>query len=81
MQINFRSDVTTEDLAARSGLTPRTLIRRFKAATGHLPGGYLQLLRVAAAKEMLEHGAASIQQVSCAVGYQDAAFFRAIGHL
>ena len=78
MQQNFRSDFSTEDLAERFGISARTLIRRFKAATGHLPGGYLQLLRVAAAKEMLEQGAASIQQVSCAVGYQDAAFFRAI---
>ena len=34
------------------------------------------MLRVAAAKELLEHGAASIQTVASTTGYQDLAFFR-----
>ena len=57
---------------------PRNFIRRFKAATGRLPGAYIQMLRVAAAKEMLERGAASIQRVSSKVGYEDIAFFRSL---
>lgn len=78
MQKHFKSDLSTEEIAERAGIGARTFIRRFKAATGHLPGGYLQLLRIIAAKELLEQGAASIQQVSCAAGYQDVGFFRAI---
>jgi methylphosphotriester-DNA--protein-cysteine methyltransferase len=35
---------------------PRNFIRRFKAATGRVPGAYLQTLRVSATKEMLEYG-------------------------
>jgi len=56
----------------------RNFIRRFKAATGHLPGAYTQQLRVSAAKELLEHGATSIQVVASKVGYEDIAFFRAL---
>ena len=57
-------------------MSPRNFIRRFKSATGRLPGNYLQAMRVAVAKEMLEDGARSVQAVSAAVGYDDAAFFR-----
>jgi len=35
-------------------------------------------MRVAVAKEMLEDGARSLRAVSAAVGYRDAAFFRAV---
>ena len=56
--------------------SPRNFIRRFKAATGRLPGSYLQAVRVAVAREMLEDGARSVQAVSAAVGYEDHASFR-----
>ena len=59
-------------------MSPRNLLRRFKAATGHLPGEYLQLLRVAAARELLERGRAPVQKVAAAVGYDDVPFFRGI---
>jgi transcriptional regulator GlxA family with amidase domain len=36
------------------------------------------MLRVWAAKDMLEHGATSVQQVSTTIGYEDVAFFRAL---
>lgn len=67
-----------ELLASQIGMSPRNLIRRFKSATGHLPGAYLQLLRVSAARELLEGGRAPIQRVSSAIGYEDVAFFRAL---
>jgi AraC-like DNA-binding protein len=35
-------------------------------------------MRVAVAKDMLEDGARSLRAVSAAVGYRDAAFFRAV---
>jgi len=75
---NFRRDVRIEELADIAGLSRRTLMRRFKSATGSLPGGYLQMLRVEAARRMLEEGARSIQQVGRSVGYEDAAFFRRV---
>ncbi|MET0276804.1 MAG: helix-turn-helix domain-containing protein [Pseudorhodoplanes sp.] len=76
LQKNFERSVAIEELADRAGMGVRNFIRRFKAATGHVPGAYLQTLRVAAAKEMLELGTLSIQEICVKVGYEDAAFFR-----
>jgi transcriptional regulator GlxA family with amidase domain len=73
---HFDRDVSIDVLADRVGMGPRNFIRRFKAATGRLPGAYVQMLRVSAAKELLEHGAASIQTVCSKTGYEDVAFFR-----
>lgn len=78
VQQNFARDLSIEALAERAGMSPRNFIRRFKAATGRLPGNYIQVLRVAIAKEMLENGARSVQLVGAEVGYEDPAFFRAL---
>lgn len=56
----------------------RTFVRRFKQATGDSPLVYLQKLRVAAAKRMLENHHRSMQEISGAVGYPDTNFFRAL---
>jgi transcriptional regulator GlxA family with amidase domain len=78
MKQDFARDLSIESLAARVNMSPRNFIRRFKQATGQLPGKYLQALRISIAKEMLEDDAASVQSVSSAVGYEDVAFFRAL---
>lgn len=78
LQENFASGVSIDTLADRAGMGPRNFIRRFKAATGRLPGAYIQMLRVSAAKEMLEHGAAPMQTVCSKIGYEDIAFFRSL---
>ena len=52
--------------------------RGFKEATGDTPIIYLQKLRVAAARRMLESHYRTVQEISEAVGYQDAAFFRSL---
>jgi transcriptional regulator GlxA family with amidase domain len=75
---HFERDVSIDILAGRIGMSPRNFIRRFKAATGRLPGAYIQMLRVAAAKELFEHGAASVRAVCSKIGYEDLAFFRGL---
>jgi len=75
---HFDRGLSIDRLAERIGMGPRNFIRRFKAATGRLPGAYIQMLRISAAKEMLEHGAASIQDVCAKIGYEDLAFFRSL---
>jgi transcriptional regulator GlxA family with amidase domain len=58
-------------------MSPRNLIRRFKEATGRVPGDYVQTLRIAAARELLERGGGlSVQEVCGQVGYEDVGFFR-----
>ncbi|NJO24215.1 MAG: helix-turn-helix domain-containing protein [Sphingomonadales bacterium] len=76
MEKNYARDVSIEGLARKLNMSPRNFMRRFKNATGRLPGNYLQCVRVAVAKEMLEDGARSVRAVGAAVGYDDAAFFR-----
>ena len=78
MREHSREPVSIDRLAELANMSSRNFIRRFKAATGRLPGAYLQTLRVTEAKELLERGALSIQDVCAQVGYEDAAFFRSL---
>ena len=75
---NFQKTFSLEDPARRVGMSVRNFVRRFKEATGDSPLIYLQKLRIAAAKRMLESNHRSMQEISDAVGYQDAAFFRSL---
>jgi transcriptional regulator GlxA family with amidase domain len=67
-----------ENMARARHMSSRNFIRRFKSATGLTPGDYLRATRIAIAKQLLESGARSVQTVCEAVGYEDAAFFRAL---
>jgi transcriptional regulator GlxA family with amidase domain len=78
LQQHLVDKVSIGALAARIGMSPRTFIRRFKAATGRLPGAYMQMLRVSYAKEMLERGGVPVQIICSKVGYEDVAFFRTL---
>jgi len=70
-----RADAVTE-MAAQSGLPKRTFDRRFKAATGYAPLGYIQALRIEEAKQLLETTDTPAEQIGREVGYEDAASFR-----
>lgn len=74
----FDREIPVDELADLAGMSRRNLVRRFKHATGHMPGVYQQMIRVAAVRKMLEDGAPSIEQVGLSVGYGDVAFFRSI---
>ena len=78
MHKNFARTFPLNDPAKRVGMSVRNFVRRFKKATGDSPLIYLQKLRVAAAKRMLESNHRSVQEISDAVGYQDIAFFRSL---
>lgn len=76
LQANVSREISIDFLAERIDMGPRSFIRRFKAATGHAPGMYIQSLRMSTAKELLENGSVPVQVVSTRVGYSDLAFFR-----
>lgn len=78
LQTHFRETISTETLAEKAAMSPRTFMRRFKAATGRLPGAYLQAVRMETAKAMLERDNTPVSSVACAVGYEDLSFFRAL---
>jgi transcriptional regulator GlxA family with amidase domain len=63
-------------LAKQYGMGRRTLERHFKKATGETPLAYLQQIRVEHAKQLLESGNASFDEISYQVGYMDNSFFR-----
>lgn len=78
MRAHFREEVRIEALAELAAMSARTFIRRFKAATGRLPGEYVQNLRISTARELLEKEALPVQDVCERVGYADLNFFRAL---
>lgn len=63
-------------MTKRSGLRPRTFLRRFRAATGHLPIDYVHALRVEEAKRIIEERNSGLDDVGYLVGYEDPTFFR-----
>ncbi|HET8848850.1 MAG TPA: helix-turn-helix domain-containing protein [Marinobacter sp.] len=72
---HFQEPVTSTALAQEAGLSERSLLRRFKAATGESPTAYLQLVRVEAARRRLERGREGLESVTRAVGYEDVSSF------
>ena len=61
---------------AVAGIPERSLKRRFKAATGVPLIEYLQNLRIEQGKTLLETTGLPVEEISAAVGYADASFFR-----
>jgi transcriptional regulator GlxA family with amidase domain len=65
-----------EQARHQDGIPERSLKRRFKAATGVPLIDYLQNLRIEHGKHLLETGDLPVEEISAAVGYADASFFR-----
>lgn len=63
-----------------AGLTERTFLRRFTAATGYRPRTYVQQVRIARARSELENGQDAIDRIAWTVGYADVAAFRKSFH-
>jgi len=68
--------LSISDLQEAAGMTGRTYLRRFIAATGFRPIEYLQQLRIAKAREALERSLTPVDQIAWEVGYSDPAAFR-----
>ena len=75
MQRELARPLRMADLAREAGISPRTLDRRFRDATGLSPLAYLQSLRIASAKQMLEATNLTVAEVAFRVGYQDQGHF------
>lgn len=75
LQKNMARDITMSDLARKVAVTDRTLLRRLGAATGQTPLGYLQAVRLQAARALLEAGDMTVQSIATQVGYSDTSSF------
>ena len=66
---NPGADLSVPALAARAGMSERTFARRFLAETGQPPGRFVALVRLDAARRLLEEGPASVEAVASRAGY------------
>ncbi len=69
------TEITVRDMAARGHMSERSLLRRFKAATGLTPKVYLQNLRIEKARGLLERSRVPVAEIGWAVGYRDPSAF------
>ena len=73
----FHAPVTLEQLAARFGLSVRSLNRRFRQASGKTPMQYLQQIRIDNARELLRTSNLGIAEVAFSTGFSDSSYFAA----
>lgn len=73
-----RGDVTVEDIAACSGLHPKTFYRRLVAATGLAPSRFVQRVRLEVATDLLRDTSLSVDEIAARVGYADASTLRRV---
>ncbi|WP_439944210.1 GlxA family transcriptional regulator [Streptomyces sp. BBFR115] len=73
---NLSRDLTLADIAARSGTSTRTLIRRFRDHTGTTPLQWLHRARVRQAQHLLETTDHSVERIGGQVGFGSPTTFR-----
>lgn len=75
LQDNYHREILFPQIAARFGMSARTLNRRFKSALGQTPLEYLQEIRINTAKDLLKTSNLSISEIADKVGYYDTGYF------
>ena len=78
MEKNYARDISIERLARDLNMSPRNFIRRFKVPPGACPATTCRPCAWPSPRRCSRMCARSLQAVSAAVGYDDAAFFRAV---
>lgn len=75
---SYHSHVDVDVIAADAGMSVRQFNRRFKSATGETFNGYIQLVRIEAAKADLVNTSLPFEEISLKAGYENVSFFRRI---
>jgi len=73
---HYKEQVSVDVLMNESMMSRRTLVRRFKSATGDTPLEYLQRVRVENAKRFLETTNRTFSEITWDVGYDDISSFQ-----
>jgi len=81
---NLGQPLTVDQLAERAAMSPRNFARAFTAATGSTPAKAIERLRIEVAREHVEAGALTIDEIAVSSGFGDAermrrAFVRVFG--
>jgi transcriptional regulator GlxA family with amidase domain len=71
MNAHIRESITIESLAEQVAMSPRHFVRVFAGETGQPPSRFLEVLRVEAAKRMLESSDVPLKEIapSCGLGH------------
>lgn len=69
MRTQLGDDFSTAALARSAGMSERTFLRRFEAATGTTPARWLLSERLSRARQLLEESALGMEQVAEASGF------------
>jgi transcriptional regulator GlxA family with amidase domain len=75
MENGYSEPLVIDEIARQVGISPRHFKRRFKQAIGETPLGYLQRVRIEAAKIKLERSKAPVSDITCQIGYADSSSF------
>ena len=75
LKANYEKTVVFKELAKMFGMSERSFMRRFKAATGITPLRYLQKQRMEMARDLLQSSNLSIHEIMDRVGYHDHSHF------
>ncbi|WP_037306332.1 GlxA family transcriptional regulator [Amycolatopsis orientalis] len=76
MQENLARDLSLADIAARAGMSTRTLIRHFREQTGTTPLQWLHRTRVRQAQHLLETTQYAVERIGAEVGFGSPTSFR-----
>ena len=75
IELHLSDHVSPPELAARLGVSPSHLARRFKAETGHTIAQYATLERTHRAAHLLTSTDQPVRDIAAYVGYPDANYF------
>lgn len=76
LQTHLADEHSVESLAAFTGMSPRTFLRRFEAATGSTPARWLLNVRLTRSRDLLESSTLSIDEIAELVGFGSATTLR-----
>lgn len=78
LEVNFAEDESASNLARMVHLSPRSLRRRFRDATGMTLTAYRTEIRLARARAMLLATTEPVAQIAYSIGYENASTFIAL---
>jgi transcriptional regulator GlxA family with amidase domain len=76
LEENVATELTLDDIAARAGMSTRTLNRRFREQTGTTPLQWLHRARIRQAQYLLEASAYAVDVIATKVGFGSPTAFR-----
>lgn len=76
LQANIAGNHSVASMAKFIGMSPRTFLRRFEAATGTTPARWLLAARLARSRNLLENSRMSVEKIAEQTGFGSAATLR-----